>query len=169
MPENNEVTPTQLDKAQLEQVSESVGKSVMDKLKDFVGIQQKNDSNLSQEDIGKVVQEQVQEQLNKIIPEIKKSKQQELDSKAEELAAQKALLEQQELQSQQEKELENVDEMYRDFVKFEAGKANKSVKDFISENPQYQINKPNVQSQHGGADKTEETRLDRLLARKNKK
>lgn len=177
MPENNEVTPTQLDKAQLEQVSESVGHSVLEKVKDFFSTQKQEETYKSQEDFEKAVTAKVkeltdgavQEQLNKVIPELKKSKQQELDAKEQELANEKAKLEQQELQSQQEKELENVDDMYKDFVKFEAEKKNKSVIEFISENPQYQVNKANVQSQHGGADKTEETRLDRLLARNKKK
>lgn len=162
-------TTVQLDEAQTKELSESIGSGVFAKVKEFLG----NKGNETKpEDFeqavtakaSEIAEKAVQEKLNELIPELKKTKEAELQAKQQELEAQQDAVKAKEAEAQMAKELELVDEQYQDYVKFQAEQAGKTITDFVEENPQYKINQPNVQTQHAGGT-ANEVQLDESESR----
>lgn len=112
--------------------NEEISNSVFSKIKDFFTTKEEV-KEASEQDIDKLVEERVQAKLNEIVPQLKKSKEENLQKQQEQLKQ----LEQQ----NKEKEIDEVikeiaDENYVEFLKFQANNGI-DLKQFIEANPMY--------------------------------
>lgn len=97
---------------------------------------------VSLEDLEKLIEKRTNEKLQEIIPQAKKAKEQELETKIQEVDNLKQQLETEKEVNQIDTIINNnVDERFKDYVKWQVENG-QDINTFLNDNPQYKVAKP---------------------------
>lgn len=123
-----------LEEVKTEEVKEEkISIGALDKVMSFFTPKEKEEVKEDDEkeiNVDELVDAKVAEKLQEIMPKVKKEKENELNTKKEEL-------EQRENEMEIQKSLENVQDSFKEFVKFQAEQTGVSIDDFLNDNKQY--------------------------------